>query len=78
MTKLQSYTKFIISLVGFLLTTAVALDWGFEFPRWFPALTSLVTALGVFLFPNKPYVQLEDGDVAEARAVARRDDTDPL
>jgi len=61
MTTLATYTKFIVALLGFILTTACSLDWGIEFPRWVPALTSLVTALGVFLFPNRPYVH-EAGD----------------
>ena len=61
MTTVQTYAKFIIALVGFALTTAITLDWGFDFPQWVPALSSFVTALGVFLFPNKPYVQV-DGD----------------
>jgi hypothetical protein len=63
MAKIGTYSKFIVALVGFVLTTATALDWGFDFPTWVPAVTSLVTALGVYLWPNSPYVQ-NDSDAA--------------
>lgn len=63
MTTASTYAKFIVALVGFVLTTAITLDWGFNFPQWVPALSSLVTAVGVYLWPNRPYVQL-DGDAA--------------
>jgi hypothetical protein len=57
--KIGTYAKFIVSLVGFLLTTALALDWGFEFPKWAPAASSLLTAVGVYLWPNQPYLKRE-------------------
>jgi hypothetical protein len=60
MTKASTYAKFIVALVGFLLTTAITLDWGVDFPQWVPALSSLITAVGVYLWPNRPYVQIDD------------------
>lgn len=48
-----AYAKGIVAFLGFVLTTAIALDWGYEFPQWVPALSSLLTALAVYLTPNK-------------------------
>lgn len=60
MNKIGTYAKGIVAFVGFLLTTAITLDWGFEFPAWVPAVSSLLTAVGVYLVKNEPYVQVED------------------
>lgn len=56
--KWKTYAKFAVALAGFVLTTAVSLDWGYEFPAWVPALSALVTALGVYQVPNQPYQHL--------------------
>ena len=58
--KITTYTKFIVALVGALLTTALVTDWGFDLPPWVAGVSALVTALGVFLAKNSPYVQTDD------------------
>lgn len=55
--KITSYTKFIVSLLGALLTTVLVVDWGFDLPPWVAGVSALVTALGVFLAKNTPYVE---------------------
>lgn len=65
MSKINTYAKFIVAFIGFILTTAITLDWGFDFPRWVPALSSLLTAIGVYLWPNKPLPEYQPKRAAE-------------
>lgn len=44
--------KWIVTLVGFVLTTATLLNWGFPLPAWAPAAAALATSIGVYLTPN--------------------------
>lgn len=63
--RIGSYTKFIVSLIGALLTTVLVVDWGFDLPPWVAGVSALVTALGVFLAKNSPYVNTENDVVEE-------------
>lgn len=75
MSVINPYLKFVVAILGAVITSAGVY---YGSAHWFPILTSVVTALTVYLTPNLPKVSATVQPVSPVPSVQKDSNPNPF